>query len=369
MKKKNNIVMAAVAAVLMISLAFSAWPAVSCAVEGEVPVPVEQECSMKVFAADPSSEMAAELDKTDIEFDIYRLADALAPAGSDDYSYSFVGDFGALSVDKSIEQEGWQVLSQKAAQIILEKGIEPSYTSAVNGGRVPANAAEHLKAGLYLIIARGSSLAGPEEYIRTAKDGRISGIANNGEYTFAFAPQIAALPSKNDLTMPGVSSRTTDVAPWIKDVTVYLKPSMEDRKLDLTIVKTLSEFVGPEKASFVFKVSAEKEEGGVLKTVYSRILMMDFAEGGEKSITLKEVIPVGAKVTVEEVYEGQSYSLKLSDAEPVIAAADAPLRFSFTNEPDGFKGGGGAENRFTLDESGSWQWQKLADDTAHGGAK
>ena len=113
----------------------------------------------------------------------------------------------------------------------------------------------------------------------------------------------------------------------------------------------------------MFRITATQVIRGEEKTVYSRVVMMSFSTTGTKTLTLEKVIPVGATVTVIEEYDGSSYVLVDHSEVPVIASAETPLSFSFTNSPDEFRPGEGVVNRFTHDETGDWPWSQIRDES------
>ena len=131
---------------------------------------------------------------------------------------------------------------------------------------------------------------------------------------------------------------------------------------ELEIVKTLSRFAASETATFVFQIEGVKDG----KTVYSNVTTLDFTGPGTKSVVV-EGIPVGAQVTVTEVYSGARYKLTSEESQQTVILSPevegAPASVTFTNDyGDSGKGGHGILNTFDAVEDGegyAWdEWQK-----------
>lgn len=185
----------------------------------------------------------------------------------------------------------------------------------------------YLQQGLYLLIARGRDMEAyiAKEYAVKAPDtdteaegtdspGRlpereekIATVAHTDRYVYTFAPRLISLPTKAPDADGKVS--TANNGDWIYNPTVYLKPEQHLRYGYLEIVKDLlgyESFAGQsEEAVFVFQVEATLN--GV--SVYSDVKTMIFTGAGEQRVLIDK-IPVGATVTVTEVYSGASYTLE-----------------------------------------------------------
>lgn len=146
---------------------------------------------------------------------------------------------------------------------------------------------------------------------------------------------------------------------------VGLKPEREDRFGDLVIEKILSSYNETlQGASFVFEVKAVKDQ----TLVYSDVVSLVFDGCGSETVTV-EGIPLGAEVTVTEVYSGASYREATGGSEPpsrsILMGAEEN-RISFENEYDGRLNGGGASvvNHFTYEKeengTGRLNWEPLA---------
>ena len=332
------------------------------------------ECSLTVYPASSSAtEMLADLATANVVIDVYRFADGIADPVFDTYSYRLTEAFASLTIDEPMNSEKWTALAQQAAALVRDSDdIEPVTTGNAGAENVIPEEGS-LTAGLYLLLAHSAEFTETDEIFSVAKadeedegedaEESIVTLAQSDMYLYSFAPQLVSLPGKGDLDGATVTN-TADNDDWQEHVTVYLKPSREYRLVDLSIVKTLrDEFVGTQDAYFVFRITATQVIRGEEKTVYSRVVMMSFSTTGTKTLTLETVIPVGATVTVIEEYDGSSYVLVDHSEVPVIASAETPLSFSFTNSPDEFRPGEGVVNRFTHDETGDWPWSQIRDES------
>ena len=332
------------------------------------------ECSLTVYPASSSAtEMLADLATANVVIDVYRVADGIADPVFDTYSYRLTEAFASLTIDEPMNSEKWTALAQQAAALVRDSDdIEPVTTGSAGAENVIPEEGS-LTAGLYLLLAHSAEFTETDEIFSVAKadeedegedaEESIVTLAQSDMYLYSFAPQLVSLPGKGDLDGATVTN-TADNVDWQEHVTVYLKPSREYRLVDLSIVKTLrDEFVGTQDAYFVFRITATQVIRGEEKTVYSRVVMMSFSTTGTKTLTLEKVIPVGATVTVIEEYDGSSYVLVDHSEVPVIASAETPLSFSFTNSPDEFRPGEGVVNRFTHDETGDWPWSQIRDES------
>jgi hypothetical protein len=80
-------------------------------------------------------------------------------------------------------------------------------------------------------------------------------------------------------------------------------------------------------------------------------------ENAEKRSVILEDIPVGAEVTVSEIYSGLTYRLMSADSQSGIINAEEILTVSFDNEYDDRDGGStGILNMFDYNEETGWQW-------------
>lgn len=333
---------------LLFALVFAAVvaaPALDGAAEA---IDFDKSCSLTVNAA--GGELAEDAAKANVVIDLYKVADAKPVSGYDTYTYEFLGDYAGLSLAADPDEAGWKALAQKAAQIALD-GQKPQ----VEG--VPAGEAiQDLGCGLYLIIARGKDLADYTMTI-TGEDGKesIATIAQSGEYTYEFSPSLVSLPGK-EADEDG-SVNTAGPGDWLYDFTVTMKPTQAIRFGSLEIVKTLSSYETKDPATFVFDVVARLGD----QVVYSNVVSLSFTEAGQKS-TLIEKLPVGATVTVTEVYSGAVYRPTSEVTRDTVIAADEVVSVTFTNTYDeDNRGGGSVTNHFEYNSDSGWGWTKITD--------
>jgi len=147
---------------------------------------------------------------------------------------------------------------------------------------------------------------------------------------------------------------------------VECKPKCEVKHLlgDLIITKELLSYEPSSSATFVFSITATKEDkDGNVETVYSNYVSMTFTGAGYQEYRIENAIPVGASVTVTEVYSGTSYTIvgSATQTATILLKKDEnseTAKVGFVNDYDRRSGGGGSHlNEFTYDEgSGVWTW-------------
>jgi hypothetical protein len=309
-------------------------------------------CTLTVKAG--SEEFSEDLTQADLVLDVYWVAEATPLAGQDSYGFQMRPLYETLTVPDSEDTDSWRDLAQEAAALALAEDI-PLVAEGLPGQPLDTE----LSPGLYLIVAHSQ---GQEAQVATITDDqgqewRVTQV-NTGEYTYSFQPELVALPGKpvdDEGTM-----NTANPGQWIYDQTVTLKPEQTRRFGALEIVKTLQSYdtTGGE-VTFVFSVEAVKDEA----TVYSDVVAMTFYGPGQKSVLL-ENIPVGAEVTVSEVYSGAGYRLVSSETQTSVIALDEISQVTFENDYDnGRNKGHGLVNHFEYDPANGWQWQQLVDNT------
>lgn len=311
----------------------------------------DQACSLTVIPGG-----AGEIDdlaSADVVLDLYRVAEAKPVSGVDTYTYAFADSYKNLAdaYQKNPDNADWTALAASAAQIALN-GQTPAVTAA------PANAPiKDLSCGLYLVIARGANITNYTTTVK-AEDGteHLVTIAESGSFTYEFAPVLVSLPSKEADDDGHIN--TAGPGDWLYDFTITLKPTRADRFGSLEIVKTLTSYETKDPATFVFEVTAEKDG----KVVYSNVVSMTFTSNSENPQRKKiEKLPVGANVTVKEVYSGNAYQVTTSDTQTAVILANDIVSVAFTNDyDDTHKGGGAITNHFEK-VNGEWQWTKIPD--------
>ncbi len=315
---------------------------------------LNRDCSLTVSSGD--GEMAGLLAEAGVVVDLYKVADA-SEEGAGGYGFISKGAFSALQIGEDIDGAGWQQLAQQAAGIALGADGGPGQVPSVQGAAldspITSGSGGNLDAGLYLLIARGADV---KDYVVAARgeDGeeRIATVAYTRDKTIRFAPELVAVPSK-EADENGVIN-TANPGEWIYDLTVYLKPETDVRYGSLEIIKDLLTYEDSYEATFVFQVEAVLDG----ETVYSDVVTISFTEPGRKQILIDN-IPVGAVVTVTEVYSGAGY--KLVSQEPpgsFTITADETASVTFTNDYENRRTGGlGITNRFSYSiEEGEWEW-------------
>lgn len=326
-------------------------------------IDLKNPCSMKILPVDPGETYLAEdLAEADIVYDVYQIAEAVEVPGYDTYTYEFVsnefGDYTGLEYNKDFTNEQWMQMAQKAAGLTLKTdGAPPVVAEGVTNAEV-----KNLPCGLYLVIARGRGI---EDYFERVTDEEgnttIVSIAYSDEHIYRFAPALVSLPGRQ--AAPGGS--TSDTTPWVYDLTVTLKPEQGPRYGRLEIVKTLESYETRDPATFVFDVTAtlpDRRDNGKVNVVYSNVVTITFTEPGGKSVLLEKKLPVGASVTVREVYSGAVYEQTSVDPDPVTIAADEIVQVEFSNEyNEEHKGGGSVNNHFTYDGD-TWVPEQIYDD-------
>lgn len=217
------------------------------------------------------------------------------------------------------------------------------------------DAGGNLSAGLYLVVARGQGL---QNYITEIKDEsgatQIATVAYSQSHIYTFAPELVSLPGKQADASGSVN--TANPGEWIYDMSITLKPEQDVRQGSLEIIKTLLSYsasAGP--AIFVFSVEAVLNG----ENVYSNVISMDFTEAMQQSRRIDK-IPVGAQVTVTEIYSGACYKLTTDETQTATIPADGIVSVSFTNDYDSSsKKGGGITNRFEYSSDTGWDWTPL----------
>lgn len=126
---------------------------------------------------------------------------------------------------------------------------------------------------------------------------------------------------------------------------------------DLLIKKKLNKWESSGEVTFVFDVTARKDE----EVVYTNVVSMTFNNLGEQSYLIEQKIPTGSEVTVTEIYSGSGYVIDGDDHQTVtltvVGEDEDPATVSFVNKYDSVSGkhGSGILNTFTKDGE-NWNW-------------
>ncbi|MCH5191512.1 MAG: hypothetical protein J1F23_05040 [Oscillospiraceae bacterium] len=297
-------------------------------------VDVGRSCTLTVNLSGKSE--YADIEEADLVADFYKVADAVADSSYDSYAYSDpYPAYSGLVLNGIQDNSGWTDLAQKAADRALAND-----SPAISGVSIETPV-KNLSTGLYLVLVHG---AGVENYVSEGKDKDgnkiISTIASTSSHTYRFAPILLSLPGRE-----GISGD------WIYDTAITLKAEQQTRLGSLQIVKNLIGFVSGSPATFVFDIEAVFDG----KIVYSDVVSITFNQAGTNKVTVDN-IPVGAQVTVTEVYEGVCYRLISEKNQTTMITADEIVSVEFTNAPnDKINSGGGITNHFEYTSDG-WTW-------------
>lgn len=190
--------------------------------------------------------------------------------------------------------------------------IEPLFTAQIDPveDTVPVQDAETAYGlGLYLLLPRKMQTV---------------------EWVYTFNPLLVGVPSiERDAQLEGGIPTEGE---WLYDVPAQIKATRVHRLTDITIAKTLQEYNADLGATtFLFDVQASVAPEG---HVFSRLVPLTFAGTGTQSVTVSG-IPVGAQVTVTEVYSGASYYAVNGRVDidwlPLPDEANGMNRVPFTN--------------------------------------
>lgn len=327
-----------------------------------------KKCSLTVEPG--SEELVEDIANADVVVDLYKVADAVPVSGYDAYDFDFQGGYQGVKAiySENPKSADWARMAQEAAGYVLDNKAVPLKSEAVN------ETIGELDWGLYLVIARGRDLTEVEDYRTTVRqeDGTqaIATAAHSERYVYTYAPELVALPGRHAVGEDGGTVNTTaGNGAWETDMRVTLKPMQSLRYGSLEIVKTLESYqynegsANREPAGFVFQVEAELNGENVRSTVVS----LSFTEAGRKSAVVDR-IPVGAVVTVTEVYSGATYHAT-SDTVQVSAPIEAAeiVSVGFSNDySETNRGGGSVTNHFVYDEEASgWNWTQVPDNSGN----
>lgn len=318
------------------------------AAAADEPLDLNRQCWLTVNPCDSATdkEMYDDLMEADIVIDLYRVAEMKSGQGG--YSFATVEPFELISIPQDIAETGWAEVAQMAAAKVLQPSVVEAKWSPAAGSRV------ELQSGLYLLVAHKRGDTG---YVKTVTDdkgaSRIATQVKTGKHVYTFAPELVSLPSK--LPENGVIN-TANPGGWIYDLTVNMKPEIDDLNGRLEIVKTLRTYEASAPATFVFQVDWDVDGKH-----YSEVYSMVFDAPGARRLEIDN-LPVGATVTVREVYSGAVYTLVSEPEQTALIEADKTARVEFVNDYEDSppNGGGSITNRFTFDGN-TWNWTTPGD--------
>ena len=382
-----------------------------------------------------------EIVKAGVQADLYLIAAAKPVKGYDTYEYeklpTALGAFqtaldDALKTDpinkpEEIEDQAarednmlkkFTPLAYDIAEVVLADGfnaIQPqSFPAAVNASSITASP---LRAGLYLLVLRGSNLTNkhlmlPEDaekddqedygYVTTTKKklsehdtlgaeekDHIATRAFSDKYEFIFEPQLISVPTRVDKK---VLQYNTAFGEWSDTLNINIKAAKEDRKGKIKVKKTLSDYLDLSKdetfepAMFTFEVVATETNVRSSKVLYRKqvSINIDGPDTVGKTEVLKD-LPAGSYAWVTEIYQGAHYQVNTSaNTGPIEVKADkievVNGKTTLTEQPDAtatfdnknndtHRGGHGIENIFTYNGT-NWtdKWTTEPGTAEDGGA-
>ncbi|MBR1689199.1 MAG: hypothetical protein IJ713_00320 [Oscillibacter sp.] len=301
-------------------------------------VDLAEPCAVTVHPS--GADFAPDLAQAHVAVDLYQISNAVEQGGS--WGWRLLAPYTDLRLTDSMERADWQALAQSAAEVALAEGT-PIVTGAAGSSRIDAtNAGNPLTAGVYLVLVRSGDA---EEYTTTTttdEEGveRIATVVRSPEYAYTFLPELVALPAESE-------------EETVYDLTVTMKPERRARYGELEIQKTLRATADlREPVTCVFSVEATLDG----RSVYSDVAAVTFSQPGQKTLLLDR-IPVGATVTVRELYSGAECRLVSAETQTAAISAEAVARVAFVNEYDGGEHGGhGIVNHFAYGAANGWEW-------------
>lgn len=325
-------------------------------------IDTSKDCSLTITMADDISAQYPELMDAEIPVTLYKVADM--DSNADYMPLEGFSEIGLSDIGSDTTAGDWAAIAEKACQAlgrpygseedkteeseeppgeetgedpkapVVEAPVETGFTVRLADG---PDTLEGLGCGLYLVYAEET----PTE-----------------DHVYHFTPYLVSLPT-SDYTIENGGTDT-----WTYDVVMGLKPQQSTRYGDLVIEKTLSTVnTSMGGASCVFQVEAVKED----KIVYSNVVSLSFKEPGTKRIVIDE-IPMGASVTVTEIYAGAGYTLTSAPSVDVTVVTPEtegyPATAEFTNDYEYPGYGTSVVNHFEHIGEG-WEWNPQTDNAGN----
>ena len=336
-------------------------------------------CSLTVGSSSSTDkDFIEDIAKANVLMDIYLVADAVEKKGYEGYVFDVKDTYAnTVTIPDNVDTKTWSDLAKVAAGVV-ENAYKAGNAIAPDKTIKAGETATNLSAGLYLVIARGDGITDYFEE-KTDEQGNTGTytVATTDVYKYFFAPEFVALPTKEPDENGEIKS--SNPTPWLYTAQVFMKPLRELRYGDLKIVKDLLTFEDSEPAYFVFDVEATIGEGAEQKNVYSNVFTLEFTAAGEEYLLIEKQIPIGANVTVTEVYSGATYDLTSALTQNTVIVANDLVEVRFTNDyNENRKHYGAITNHFdpVLDENGNpvigadgktvYNWAKYADSREEG---
>lgn len=360
--------------------------------------------SLPTVAADDTS--FDEIGVAGVVLDFYQVTPAVDLTGYDAY------EFGTWNAPFTAYEKEWTDLANKAkagtaltadevngftqhlASAVLDAAAAPSYTARGTLGAAPTSVT--VPGGMYLVLAHSSADAAVADYAVKTTDAAGKATyatkADGETKRYLFAPMLVTAPVKKtaslgstsitagdekvEITIPAADSNTAaDRGDWADAASLVVKVGVTDLEGSLKITKNLLNHETMEgradKDTFIYRIESDKGFSGAESIV--------FESGGSTKSVVVDHIPMGATVTVTEIYTGSDYkpvgesvkTAKITPSDPETGEGMAEVVFS--NEHNGgHKGGGSVKNTYgtTSNDGGiTWTWSdtpapSYADDTS-----
>ena len=325
-------------------------------------IDTSKDCSLTITMADDIGTQYPELINAEIPVTLYKVADM--DSNAEYMPLEGFSEIGLADIDSDTTADDWAAIAEKACQALgrpyalEEDKIEETEEKPdeENGEEQKApEVNEPVKSEFAVRLADGPGILGGLEcgmYLVYAEET----LTDN--YVYNFTPYLVSLPT-SDYTIEHGGTDT-----WTYDVVMGLKPQQSTRYGELIIEKTLGTVnTSMGGASCVFQVEAVKDD----KIVYSNVLSLSFKEPGTKQIVVDE-IPMGAAVTVTEIYAGAGYKLTSVPSVNVTVVTPEtegyPATANFTNDYDYPGYGTSVVNHFEHIGEG-WEWNSQADNAGN----
>lgn len=287
---------------------------------GEVPYEL---CSVTFLSG--GADLMDDLQKADVILDIYQVASLLQESTLLEFQYQVLPSFDNVDLSNIESKDDWITAAATALDNII---------ADTNNAIVPvtydADGTYTMNAGVYLIVPHSRALTDKREYLQEitddAGDSYYVSIASTDDCDYLYTPQM--------LVIPNLIQDQNGHIEWNDQLTIVLKPNPFYHTGDLIIIKNTEGFQSSDAQTFVFQVEAYLTENEKAEHVFSDTVSAQIAGNGQQTIEIPKRIPVGAEVTVTEIYHGANAKPKngVSERQTVIQQ-DIPAVVEFTNIP------------------------------------
>ena len=379
--RTQRILAALLSLVLLLALAPAGWAAEITA------------CTVKVDLS--ANNYNGDIYKAQVMADLYLVVPAKYNASYDSYDLDFDRFNTELSDLKSDFQKTIYGEAYGTPEYTYDPEYRPDYVSLMNDTVIPyildtqktftiaasgQTAGEEstnftiegLAPGMYILVPHGKDLTAKKDYVATVTEKateegkpdvtRYASVAHSDTKEYLFTPQLIFVPTKD--AVDDIIA-TYNPGEWKDELTVSLKSQQRDRFGKLKITKTLDDYIDlsedeayNEPVTFVFEITGTmtttKDGVSTEAVVYKNTAGIEFKAAGEESIELDR-IPVGAKVTVKEVYSGSHYTpVGATSVGDLVISAEEVQEASFENKHSGRNGGHGIINEIEYNDEGEW---------------